>query len=565
MKNIIRIVIIFCINIAIAQNRNNNWYFGVNAAISFNNNSISSLSNSSINTTEGTSSISDENGNLLFYTDGVTVWNKNNQVMPNGTGLLGHESATQSALIVPKPGDCNIYYLFTTPAEDTITPLSYNIIDMTKNGGLGDIIQKNTPILKPVTERLYATIHSNGLDYWIVSQKYFSNDIVSFKLSSNGFDATPIFSNLTGIETENSVGIFSVMGYMKLSRDGKKIAFTDQYGYNRTVLMNFDNSTGKASNPKLLYHNSWGYGLEFSPDNSKLYVATSNAPFVLWQYDISSNIQTIIQNSQTTIDSQMNNKTQTSLEYGGALQLGPDDKIYVGRTPKKYLGVINSPNLSKSACGFVDSVISLGSGMFNGGLPNLIKNYIVCPSLKIPCDTSLLSLKIKDTAIFKSDSVVVLLPNKFTIKISPNFGFRYSKDSSYIVFKPVQNTNFSIEISDTCLNKKVYSYNIGIIEDTSHISCNYWVPNSFSPNNDNINDIFTLYTIGSCYKNIDFKIFNRWGEQLFYYSGNGNTPIFWDGKYKNETQSNGVYIYTLELKDINNKVNFESGSVNLIR
>ena len=60
--------------------------------------------------------MSDPNtGQLLFYTDGRKVWNANNQVMPNGSNLLGgfYNSCTQGALIVPFPEDNQRYYLFT--------------------------------------------------------------------------------------------------------------------------------------------------------------------------------------------------------------------------------------------------------------------------------------------------------------------------------------------------------------------------------------------------------------------------------------------------------------------
>ena len=69
-----------------------------------------------INSGEGSSSISDSNGQLLFYTDGVTVWDKNNAVMQNGTGLMGNGSSTQSALIVPCT--CDKYFIFTTDAAE---------------------------------------------------------------------------------------------------------------------------------------------------------------------------------------------------------------------------------------------------------------------------------------------------------------------------------------------------------------------------------------------------------------------------------------------------------------
>jgi hypothetical protein len=99
---------------------------------------------------ESTTTISDVNGNLLFYSDGIQVYNRNNVVMPNGSGLLGNSSSTQSCLATPYPGNPNWYYLFTNDAVENNLDngLRYNIIDMTLANGLGDIIPstKNTLI-----------------------------------------------------------------------------------------------------------------------------------------------------------------------------------------------------------------------------------------------------------------------------------------------------------------------------------------------------------------------------------------------------------------------------------
>src|SRR5688572_247537 len=78
-----------------SQKQVNHWYFGINAGLDFNSGAPVVLTNGALNTTEGTSAISDANGNLLFYTDGVNVWNNTHSVMPNGTGLQGDVSTTQ--------------------------------------------------------------------------------------------------------------------------------------------------------------------------------------------------------------------------------------------------------------------------------------------------------------------------------------------------------------------------------------------------------------------------------------------------------------------------------------
>ena len=67
----------------------NNWYFGWNAGISFSTAPPQSPANGSLHTEEGCSAISNSSGNILFYTDGMTAWNRYHIPMPNGMGLVG--------------------------------------------------------------------------------------------------------------------------------------------------------------------------------------------------------------------------------------------------------------------------------------------------------------------------------------------------------------------------------------------------------------------------------------------------------------------------------------------
>ena len=124
---------------ASAQLEASNWYFGIQAGITFSTNPPSALSGGQINQQEGCCSISDDEGNLLFYSDGQSVWDRNHDLMPNGTGLLGGVSSTQSSIVVQDPGNDMKYYLITAPQQATTNPLAYSIIDMSLNGGNGEV------------------------------------------------------------------------------------------------------------------------------------------------------------------------------------------------------------------------------------------------------------------------------------------------------------------------------------------------------------------------------------------------------------------------------------------
>lgn len=126
--------------IVFGQKEGNNWYFGATAGITFNSGAPTALTNGKLTTNEGCATISNDKGRLLFYTDGVKVWDSTHNVTTNGTGLLGHSSSTQSAIIVPRPDSVGQYFIFTVDAEGKSNGLCYSEFKMSLNSGKGDIV-----------------------------------------------------------------------------------------------------------------------------------------------------------------------------------------------------------------------------------------------------------------------------------------------------------------------------------------------------------------------------------------------------------------------------------------
>lgn len=159
-----------------AQGEGNNWCFGYGAGLDFNSgNPVSYAVATSISTSEGCSSISDASGNLLFYTDGISCWDKNHNAMPGASNLGGNSSSSQSAIIVKQPGSATLYYVFTVDAQAGLYGgsggLNYSIVDMSLNGGLGDVTVQNVMMLTPTTEKVTVTAAANGTDYWVVTHE----------------------------------------------------------------------------------------------------------------------------------------------------------------------------------------------------------------------------------------------------------------------------------------------------------------------------------------------------------------------------------------------------------
>lgn len=95
-----------------------------------------------------------------------------------------------------------------------------------------------------------------------------------------------------------------------------------------------------------------------------------------------------------------------------------------------------------------------------------------------------------------------------------------------------------------------------IIEDNNSI----YIPNSFTPNNDNLNDSFKPI-ISNC-KSANLKIFDRWGELIY---STDNVENGWDGVYKGTNSPPEVYVYQLSVDFMDGKTKVLRGSVTLIR
>ena len=258
-----------------AQKQNFVWYFGNSAGLDFKTAPPTPLLGE-ISTVEGVATIADQNGDLLFYTDGTFVWDRSHSVMPNGSGLAGGFSSTQSAVIVPLPNSCTKYYLFTAEDQFTDGGVAYSIIDMALHEGYGDVIPstKNTAMVDLTAEKLAATVHTNGVDTWILTHTLNSNNFYAFLLTENGLNPTPVISSVGTVYAEN--GWYN--GPIRISHDGSRIVHAATFSQ-MVEILDFDNATGQVTNPQNLYalfDDERIYGVEFSPNDSLLYLGSAS-------------------------------------------------------------------------------------------------------------------------------------------------------------------------------------------------------------------------------------------------------------------------------------------------
>jgi gliding motility-associated-like protein len=345
--------------VSFAQKEASNWYFGNSAGLKFNDNgTVTSLTDGQVIMQGGCATISDKNGNLLFYTNGGTVWNKNHQIMVNGNAIIGEAYLhTQSSIILPKPNSNNLYFLFVVNDFDFDKGHSYSVIDMNGDNGLGEVTSdKNILLYLPASEKLTAVKHANNKDYWIVTQTSLDGIVYCYLLTENGVNPIPIQNTIGQYQYDNNKD-----GGMKLSPDGKKLVVGRG---NQLVLYDFDSNNGIISNEEIIFsrnfYNSASFdSVEFSADSKVVYGLIGS---VLVQIDLKKT-----SNGYNVYDFLL-------YHYPRSIQLGIDNKIYISDSSFRALSVINSPSIIGSGCNYQTEAIALDGNCILG-LPNFCVSY----------------------------------------------------------------------------------------------------------------------------------------------------------------------------------------------
>jgi uncharacterized protein (TIGR02145 family) len=360
-----------------SQGEWNKWYFGFQAALDFNSGIPVALTNSAMSQAFSmTSSVSDSMGNLLFYGDHNTIWNKNNLVMPNGSGLLGGQNSNQPILAVPKIGEDSVYYIFSVKDGNGSWGLYYSLLDMRLDGGLGDIIasMKNIPIptASNANDALTATRHKDNKKIWVVTIERTNNKdfYASYLIDSTGISSTPVLS-------QSSFKRATDQGLIRISNDGSKVIRTSD----TLEVCHFNSMTGKVT-PLFRFRPQQGStqatpsGVEFSINSKYVYISENDitSPDTiagpLFQYDA------------TQTDSSLFIQSEYLVGYGAwsHMQMGPDGKIYVSpHEPPGLLDynlhVINNPSVQGSGCNYHKDAVSLAGRRAVASLPQFLQRY----------------------------------------------------------------------------------------------------------------------------------------------------------------------------------------------
>lgn len=392
--------------------------------------------------------ISDPDGNMLFYTTSATIWDRNGTPMPGGgleyaplhnpDGTLsdkvgaGSNGAPQGVIILPVINNPKQYYVFTLAGwvfdENAGGPpsymwLTYTIVDMSLNNGLGAVSTPPTIIDSFLSCHMTA-VPGNDCNIWLLVHAKKQPTFKAYEITAAGISASPVISTAgyTPIIDPDLGNTSHGYGSMQLTSDRRKLAyvspihlFPDDFS-GRTELFDFDAATGIVSNEMIL-DSAYSWDLAISPDNSKLYTSscsinwddqTGFSPFyqLLYQFDISLPTASAIAASRVLID------TIKTPVVTMPLRLTRDGKIYYNRsnsvTPGDagYLGAIQQPNLPGLACNNVQHAVLMPSRTY----PDDTRSGIGCNGFVRPTPGDTV-YQHHDTVICANETMVLNTPD----------------------------------------------------------------------------------------------------------------------------------------------------------
>ena len=328
------------------------------------------------------------NGNLLFYSSHNRVWNREGEIMPNGEGIIGELGWEQNYVAFPKPGFSDIYYLFHISSSESPIGLYYSVIDMNLDNGLGAVtLEKNVELVQAfwAHNKLFALRGLLPDTYWIISRLFNDDRFISFQIDLSGINPDPVYSS-TGIYRAFNYGD---NGYMKVSPDKKFLVAGYTNGGTTGVpnplysfdICKFDVKTGQITykfmindfNPEV---GTYGFptGCEFSPDSKFLYVTFIRGGNTnLYQFETR-----FIEDSINFI----NSRVLISDKASYSLQLANDGRIYCSSPENEIpdyeyvFGVISVPWKKGIDCNYIPDEVYLSGRLGSRWTPNILLDYL---------------------------------------------------------------------------------------------------------------------------------------------------------------------------------------------
>jgi Secretion system C-terminal sorting domain len=434
-------------------------------------------------------SISDAAGNLLFLTNGIRLYDRNMDTIPNGelalptilSSLIPYGlNQRQGCMFLPWPGDTNLYALLHTTYDYAYPPghpaatglplplyLYLTVLDKNMNGGLGGVLYKNIPVLNDTMTRsgggLSVTRHANGRDWWIVMKKHYRNRYHKLLLTPSGVSYKGF--QLLGPDYRKRYGELYIF-----SPDGNVLAgpVSENTTAHPLAIMDFDRCSGTLSNFQLVYTPpTMNYGCEdidFSSNSRYLY---ANERVKVFQFDVQDRTTPgAIQNSMIqVVDTAWTTETCDSGYVGGKLfyavgGLTPDNRIYyftlVGCNELTYLEHPDSAGLAS----MMNYTGVSFPGLHAAGMP-YFPNYRLGPVAGSVCDT--LSVGVEEWQA----NQVLIFPNPAQNSIDVSLGrtceeilCRFYNMQGQLLFQERKNFSNTFTFDIPKLSKGLYLFEI---------------------------------------------------------------------------------------------------------
>jgi hypothetical protein len=353
------------------------WMFGSNGGIDF---GVSGTTATAVQvpgtTAEGSTVVTDTTGDLLFWSNGSTIFNRDNQAMPNGTGLLINSSATQTVAAFPSITDPGTYFVVTTRGASEVGgsgQLYYSEVDMSLDGGKGAVTSvKNVPLggADDGSEALTAVPNATGDGFWVLSTKANAPEILAFEFDGDGpVSGAPVSSPLS---TANG----NQYGTLNISKDLSQVVQLtgSSTGRSQVRVLDVDGATGVLNErfswdlPTGAGTGNSGYSADFSPSGDNVYASKIFNGGRLYRYRI--------EGAASSADVAATGENLGTIgTNGGQVRRAPDGRMYVANRGGGTLSVVNNPDAAVP--GFDLGGFALAAGSSNGwGLPQTVTG---CP------------------------------------------------------------------------------------------------------------------------------------------------------------------------------------------
>ncbi len=499
----------------------NNWVFGSGAGITFttvDGNPKTLEIDDVYNSLEGFSSVSDDNGELLYYIfpnpgsngghgNGAKIKDHLTNVIPNGNYIKTNTNVASSALFINDFTNPDLYYVII-PTEPKWAGIGYNdgmqyvIIDKSK-GSTGEVVQRTKQLYPNSTEKIVGVMNEVDNICWVITHEWNTDAFKLIKIDENGLD--PNVKTINIGMNHISEGIEAASGRMAASPTGTTIAVTLAYfdesdSLNRPVgnveIYDFEPRKGNITNVRSLEMNEDSYSLAFSPNGEVLYVRSENR---IIQYDLSHC------DIEETIRTRYIIETSKSV-FSNAIERGPNGIIYCVRDYSNKLDAILNPDIIGASCNYMENVLDVG-GYCRSGLPTVISSYFTGEYDKCSMATveREYEINIPEYACYGAD---------FDINIKSDYEQSFElKLERILPFPEDLGTHNSIDSSITIESSNEYGASVGIAfyrafiitESGERDTLSFEINNVYCCGNTSNNGQFSSISIGKDCKPIQFS------------------------------------------------------------